>query len=67
MSTPYDCYPPLTSAERIEVEWLTDPRRDWPTRQEAESDAERRPACCQMSTCVRCEECDRDDEGRSDE
>jgi len=34
VSTPYDCYPPLTSAERIEVEWLTDPRRDWPTRQE---------------------------------
>ncbi len=25
--------------KRIEVEWMTDPRRDWPSRQEAEADA----------------------------
>jgi len=59
--TPFDVYPPFTPAERIEVERLTDPRRDWPTREEVENDTERRPACCQMTTCVRCEECDHDE------
>ena len=36
--TPVDVYPPYTAAERIEVEWMTDPRRDWPSRQECEAD-----------------------------
>mgnify|MGYP001580586745 CR=1 FL=1 len=34
-----EIYPPYTAAERIEVEWMTDPRRDWPSKQEAEADA----------------------------
>ena len=61
MSTPIDIYPPYTATERLEVEWLTDPRRDRPTKAEVERDAERRPPCCQMTTCTRCEECDHDE------
>lgn len=41
--TPVDYGPGFTQREALDILWATDPRRDWPSRQEAEQDAREAP------------------------
>lgn len=57
--TPVDIWPPYTAAERIKVEWMTDPRRYWPTRAELKDEREAETEAAEEARSDGGKECER--------